>query len=666
VDLAYLEQSSRITRAYLLRDGRLVPTVIYGRLIDKYKKPIVVPTHNYPILGGIDDFVLAPGAIGINGHESKDNFFMVHGVRVEHDDNLLITGGYGPMGNGAFQPDVISPSNYISTWRGFQEGRAMAGLFQLPPGYTIAGGTSTATPTAAGAVALLISAAKQTGIPYDAFKIKEALRMSARNVPHLPSYKQGNGVVNVAGAWELLQAMADAPEVTIRSRAPVRHVFSHLLTTPHEGEGLYERDGWNVGDSGERTVTFTRTSGPDEAMTFALSWVGNDSTTYSAPSSVTLPLNTPTDVTIGVAPATPGVHTAILTLDHEDIPGHAYRMLMAVVAAQPLIAADSFTIKQESKVPRPGMISYFYRVPEGVNALKVDLNAPERAVGLSVIRPDTRSAGARGLGADPGRTSFVVNEPMAGMWEIRLTDVADTRTFDWEQAKKKEPVPPTPATLSLTAYAAEVVATQSGGMTHDVSITNAMAKLTASALSLPLGSAHRERPTIGHKEQQMYEVEVLPGSPFLAVRVEGVSDLNADLDVYLYNCTEERCSQAATDADPLGDETVLVRNPAAGTWKVVVDAHSVPSGSTSYEYLDVAFNPSYGSVAVTDTPGEREQGGAWSTTAHTWTAAAEHAPGRAPFAAVLIQAQPKGGEAFLVTLQELVGGMNTATESGQR
>jgi hypothetical protein len=93
-EVVYFEQSSLITRNYLLRDGRLVPTVIYDRLVEKYHPIILSPTHNYPILGGIDDFVLARGVIGVNGHESKDNFFTNHGVRVEHDDNLLITGGY--------------------------------------------------------------------------------------------------------------------------------------------------------------------------------------------------------------------------------------------------------------------------------------------------------------------------------------------------------------------------------------------------------------------------------------------------------------------------------------------------------------------------------------------------------------------------------------------
>jgi hypothetical protein len=172
VDVIFMEQSSLIARNYLLFDGRLVPTVIYGRLIAKYKKPLVIPTHNYAVLAAIDDYALAPGAISIGAHESKANFMANHGVRVAMDDNLLVTGGYGPMGNGAAKPDIIAPSNYVSTGRGFLEGTAIPGLMQLPPGYNIAGGTSTATPTTAGAVAPLISAARQSGVSFDAYRLR--------------------------------------------------------------------------------------------------------------------------------------------------------------------------------------------------------------------------------------------------------------------------------------------------------------------------------------------------------------------------------------------------------------------------------------------------------------------------------------------------------------
>ncbi|NIR42063.1 MAG: hypothetical protein GWN07_40285, partial [Actinobacteria bacterium] len=55
-------------------------------------------------------------------------------------------------------------------------------------------------------------------------------------VPHIAAYKQGNGVVNVEDAWQILRELAaGAPMIEIESRAPVRWAYSHLLPTPHEG-----------------------------------------------------------------------------------------------------------------------------------------------------------------------------------------------------------------------------------------------------------------------------------------------------------------------------------------------------------------------------------------------------------------------------------------------
>jgi hypothetical protein len=686
VDGVWLEQSSGITRPYTLRDGRLVTTVIYERLIQKYKKPIMIPTHNYPVLGGTDDFVMAAGAIGVGGHEGKDNFFVNHGVRVKHDDNLLITGGYGPMGNGAFGPDIISPSNYISTSRGFEEtGGVMAGLYRLPPGYRIAGGTSTATPTAAAAVALLISGAKQTGIKHDAFRIKHAITSSARYVPHLPAYKQGSGVINVGAAWEVLQALDKVPvpaQVTITSKAPVKHVFSNMLATPDEGVGLYEREGWKAGDRAERTVTFTRTSGPREPMTFQLNFIGDDGKTFSAPATVTLPLNKPVPVSIAIAPKTAGAHTALLTLNHSSIPGHAHRMLTAVVAGEQLNAANNYTVETKTEVPRPEMRSFFYTVPAGVNALRVDVEGSTREVQVAVVRPDTRTAnavrtvagaggrggaagggGGGGRGGGAGRATYIVSDPMPGVWEVRLTDIADVSNFDHMQAEKDEPAPPTPATLRVSALAADIVLPQatadlalksSGNSTFDVSISNRMAAFTGATANVALGSARRERPTLREKQQQEYEIDVPAGSTQLIVKAANATDAKADLDVFVFDCTGRTgCSRnGQTDSDPNGDEIVTIQNPAAGKWKVVIDAASVPSGSTAFDYLDVVFNPSYGMVSSADVPKERKVGEQWSTQAHTWFANALPA-GRVPFQALLLQGQLSGNVPFSINLMEL-------------
>ena len=659
-EVVYFEQSSNITRNYLLRDGRLVPTVIYERLIDRYDPVILSPTHNYPILGGIDDFVMARGLIGINGHESKENFFINHGVRVEHDDNLLITGGYGPMGNGALKPDVISPSNYVSTALGFIEGRAIPGLYQLPPGYTIAGGTSTATPTAAGAVALLLSAAKQEGISYDAHRIKYAVTRGARWVPHLKPHKPGNGVISVAGAWDILKKLDEGGEmVSIVGQAPVKHSYSHLLATPNEGEGLYERDGWNVGDSEERTITLTRTSGPNAPMTFSVSWAGNEAGTFSAPSTVTLPLNRPVPVSITVNPNVQGAHTAHFTLDHSSIPGYAYRMLFTVVAPESLDVSNDYHVQSSIEVPRPGIQSFFYRVPEGAESLVVDLGWQEREVSMSISRPDTRAVRGDIVQAGQG-VKQVINNPIPGVWEVRLSDVADTRTFDWEQAKKKEPVPPTEATLTVTAIAAEVsvmrqetAGQETGSATHDLWVTNRMGVFTGRLMSNPLGSARRLQLELAEKEQRIFEVEVPPGSPALMARVFDSSNPDADADLYVFDCTGEECTPARTDADPEGDESVIIWNPSAGQWKIVVDAVNQPAETVTYEYLDAVFNSSFGNVAVLDVPQERGQDSRWMAKAHVWSAGSgSHEPGRIPYPAVLLEGW-EGSQSFPMGILEL-------------
>ena len=662
VDVAFLEQSSVITRNYLLRDGRLVPTVIYARLIEKLGKSIIIPTHNYPILGGIDDFVNAKGAIGIGGHESASNFFANHGVRVPHDDNLLITGGYGPMGDGALKPDVIAPSNYISTRRGFEDPAVMEGLYQLPPGYMVAGGTSTATPTATGAIALLISAARQTGIRHDPQRIKHAVTMSARYIPHIPAYKQGNGIVDIGAAWTLLQALNDRELIEIDVRAPVRHLFSHLLPAPNEGVGIYERDGWAAGDRAGRTIMLTRKNGPRQPLTFALSWVGNEAGTFSTPSSVVLPLDRPVPVVVTIAPEAAGAHSALLTLDHPDVPGHALRMLAAIVAAERLTAENGFTIERKTEVPRPGIQSFFYDVPANVNALRIDLDAPKRRVAVAVARPDTRNQSGIGAPAGAGKSTWVINDPMPGLWEIRLSDVDDTRTFDRAQADKDEPVPPTPATLTVTALAADVTVSNAMLLDRatnaiadaDVTVVNRMGEFSGGTAGMSLGSARRERQSIRDREQQVYEVDVLPGATLLMARAGNTTDTQSDLDLYVFDCTGRECRPARADGDLHDDETVYVQNPASGKWKIVVDGASVPAGSTSYDYLDVFFSPLNGMLAVADSAGKRERDTTWTARSHAWTAAAFNGE-RVPFPALLLQTRGQGNDRLTVRVVELAG-----------
>src|SRR5581483_7207737 len=265
---------------------------------------------NAPGFGIVAEDGLAPLVVSVGAYQSRDSYLANWGAYVEQYDNLHWGGlSHGPSGIGQLKPDFIAPSGQISTDPGYRMGALRHGLFQLPPGYSIDGGTSTATPMAAGATALVLSAAKQRGLKYDATRVKAALQASARYLPRYAAHEQGSGLVQVDAAVAMLARLQTSPIITIESRAPVRTRLSDLLATPNEGVGLYEREGWKPGDRGERTVTLTRTSGAAGPMTFSLAWQGDDGT-FSAPQSVTLPLNHPVPVPIMIDARSAGAHSA--------------------------------------------------------------------------------------------------------------------------------------------------------------------------------------------------------------------------------------------------------------------------------------------------------------------------------------------------------------------
>jgi lysyl-tRNA synthetase class 2 len=122
---------------------------------------------------------------------------------------------------------------------------------------------------------------------------------------------------------------------------------------------------------------------------------------------------------------------------------------------------------------------------------------------------------------------------------------------------------------------------------------------------------------------QTYDVEVDPGTTSLHAEIGSPSDVGADLDLFVFDCTSGTCVLADFDADGDSEEAVTIDDPAAGLWIVAVDGYAVPSGTTEYSYLDVFANPAFGPVEVDDANALRPAG-------ETWTVEADITPQQAP------------------------------------
>ncbi|MFD7949201.1 PPC domain-containing protein, partial [Streptomyces sp. NPDC059744] len=126
-------------------------------------------------------------------------------------------------------------------------------------------------------------------------------------------------------------------------------------------------------------------------------------------------------------------------------------------------------------------------------------------------------------------------------------------------------------------------------------VTNSAGDLAGKLKGGSLGSAKVATPSIKTGDQQVTTVTIGEGVEKLDVAVGGTSDANADIDLYVLDAdgTEVGSSTSAG-----AEESVSLAAPAAGTYTIVVDGYSVPAGTTTYDYRDVYYSPSLGTLKV--------------------------------------------------------------------
>jgi hypothetical protein len=618
-----------------LNDGNNARAVLYNRLINDYGVQMFISAGNSgPGMNTVGDPSVATQVVSVGSYINKDTWMSNYGSRTGQYDNLHPFSSRGPSEDGGFKPQIVAAGAAVSAVPTWQNGQPVAGTYALPPGLGMFNGTSMASPQMAGAGALLLSAAKAKGITVTPAQLRKALMSTARFMPEYGAYEQGNGLARVSAAWDDLRKSPRTD--TITAAVPVSTALSAFLATPGVGTGINDREGVTQGVQYTRTYTLRRTSGPAGPVNYKLSWKGEGGM-FAAADNVTLPLNTDVTLPVLVKPTSAGAHSAILNFDDPSSPGIEFQTLNTFVVPYSLTqAAAAKTIT--GRINRNQFQSYFFQVPAGAPAFKVDLTGPNGSRGdgqarflrfhpygtpsegdvnsLYCYNPPVPGGTCQG---DPA--SRTVANPQAGVWEIV---VEARRTSDRTQ---------TPFVLTAAVLGAsvspnpDVIASATLGtpVNRSYTVTNSFGPFVGRAVGTALGSAKIAMPTATEGgAQQQFVMQVPAGTTSLRATIGNASDKGADLDLFVFNCTSGSCVLAAQSAGGSAEETVTVNNPAAGTWVALVDPFAVPAGSTTYDYRDVFSNPAYGSLAVTDANASRAAGAQWTVPA---TVTANGAPG---------------------------------------
>ncbi|MFF7297706.1 S8 family serine peptidase [Streptomyces sp. NPDC008265] len=590
-----------------LNDGNNARAELYRNLVDTYGVQLVISAGNSgPGVNTIGDPALADKVISVGASVSKETWAANYGSGVSTKYNMFPFSSRGPREDGGFTPTISAPGAAINTIQTWLPGAPVKeASYTLPAGYGMLQGTSMASPQAAGASALLISAAKQANIKLTPASLRVALTSSAKKIDNVPAHAQGSGLIDVHGAWESIQRDAKANEFTVK--APVDTAIDQFLKTPGFGTGLYDREGGlKVGQKKVYNVVVTRTTGVKYGTRHDLSWRNNDGTfkVIGGYDYVTLPLNKPVTIKVEANAKTAGVHSGILQLDDETTEGIDKQILTTVVASAPL-AAPSFAVSDSSSVQRNSHKSYFVTVPPGAKSLEVALSglAAGAQTRFIAIHP-------YGTPVDPTATTNCYPnydnpantcrpdvrsypEPTPGVWEIEV------------EARRTSPVLDNPFKLDVSVLGAafdpavKVLPEVKQGTPAPVqwSVKNAGAAITGGKLTGgPLGSAKVAKPTIANGETHTTEIAVPAGTSRLDVAIGKVSDAAADLDLEVY----KDGIKVGSAADGDSEEAVSLVNPAAGTYTVKVIGYAIPAGTTTYDYRDVFFSAALGSVQVDD------------------------------------------------------------------
>ncbi|MGW0390828.1 S8 family serine peptidase [Streptomyces sp. NPDC003042] len=588
-----------------LNDGNNARSELYKNLIDTYGVQLVISAGNSgPGVNTIGDPSLADKVISVGAAVSKETWAANYGSGVATKYNMFPFSSRGPREDGGFTPTITAPGASINTIQTWLPGQPVAEAgYSLPAGYGMLQGTSMSSPQAAGASALLISAAKQQNIALTPAGLRTALTSTAKKIDDVPAHAQGAGLIDVVEAWESIQRGATANEFTVK--APVDTAIDQFLKTPGFGTGLYDREGGlKVGQKKVYNVVVTRTTGVKYGTRHNLSWRNDDGTfkVIGGYDYVTLPLNKPVTIKVEANAKTAGVHSGILQLDDETTEGIDKQILTTVVAATPL-TAPSFTLSEASSVQRNSHKSYFVTVPQGTKTLEV-------ALGGLAAGSQTRFVSIHPYGTPVDPTSTVncypnynnpantcrpdvrsYPEPQPGVWEIEV------------ESRRTSPLLDNPYKLDVSVLGAafdpavKVLPEVKQGTPAPVqwSVKNEAAAISGGKLQGgALGSAKVATPTIANGETHTTEVVIGEGVSRLDIAIGKVSDTGADLDLDVY----KDGIKVGSSADGDSEEAVSLVKPAAGTYTVKVIGYAVPAGSTTYDYRDVYFSSALGSVQV--------------------------------------------------------------------
>jgi subtilisin family serine protease len=530
---------------------------------------------------------------------------------------------YGPTADGALKPDFLALTGTLS------ESEFGSRYWDSPFGmYAPSNGTSAASPSAAGHIALLISAAKQTGVPYDVSRLRAAINTTAKFLPAVEAREQGHGLIQVEDAWAALQRESHwEPSIFVTQ---ARVVDAEGIERLKDGRGLFEMSGWMPGMSGHREITVTRIAGPADATMYSLKWKQSSEVFSSPIRSVALPLNKPVRIPIDIKAGEVGSYSAILDFIDPRVEVVAHSVMATVFVAAPLNAENNYRLILSRTSNRQRSLIYV-NVPSGLAGITVHLKRQDALEATLVVQDSTeRTLPYRVYGSAlkpsvatksiKGEQVLFFDHPTPGVWQftVELDGVGIKRGNDTNAHSVN-------FSMEFAGYRVDSRSTDASSSVTERKVTfesKSGTKIEAHPTGLGLGSARDLSLTLpAGLDAKLFEIEVADGARRLEVNLD-YGNSNSWVGLYVFKVPDGPNRSfgdpnAQSDATGLVYATALIykdsshamqkkwalESPTPGRYVIAVDPLRVPPTGLRIHYQDVLIHPAYGDMSCSSVDG---------------------------------------------------------------
>lgn len=600
------------------RFGDAAPHALWAdRLVRDHGTPFVVAAGNFGAqLFGINAFAMAAEAFSVGAYTPRETWVANFGIAPHAEHALASYSAYGPARDGGLKPDFLALTHTLS------EGGSGNWYWADTPelrGYGVSGGTSASAPHAAGHFALLVSAARQKGIPHDVPRLRAAIATTAKFLDGVEARAQGHGLIQVADAWRALQRARSWEPPSFTVAAPLVGAEARPGGADRfAGRGLLELSGWRPGQRGRRLVTVTRTSGAAHALRHRLRWKGDTEAFTSALRDIDFPLGRPVSIPVDIAVGASGAYSAILDIVDSDTDLVAGSILFTVMVADPL-PDDGSALRYRRESPRPGNSTFYIDVPLGLEAMTVKV---DKDGGKSIWRaqdPTGRQMPFSPYGSEVDRSDaavltkreqkFVYRDPVPGVWQFWMQNAEPHSMEDLEAvADWSRPMPLEVEVRGWQASEGPVSAPESRPVR--VTFRNTANVRGAAIRSLGMGATRTVKTKLEPGLTPTFiEVRVDPGTSMLELQLEHDAS-GAQVGLYVFKEPEGERRETSLrrddtalvyyDASFRTDKRYQLRAPPPGRYRIALDPIQVPAQGLEVAFWDTVYHPDYGSLNVNE------------------------------------------------------------------